>query len=826
MQISWWRTFLTAATLLFLKTGPLAAAGVVTLAAGESGARLAFAADNAGWHWTGLSAPGGPENGWSLDDLELIVTTETGDLPLGAAWSLFEHTDSQAVFEQTTPDGQLQFRREFSFGPATNTVRMTVRVRSLTGPHTIVRADLLSLRVAGESFQETGRAPASFPAFGRGLFAGIEHVSGACRATGDTVLLSQEPGLRIDDNWRSIASVVVGWPLPGTVEFAPGATRMRQAFLHYLDAVRIKPARIELHTNTWWTLPVPYSESDVLADIKALRQGFYNRTGMFFDSYALDLGWSDPHTVWRVDSRRFPNDLRVVNQQLHALGCRLGLWTSPGSAYPAGLDNKWLENAGYDMTPFGDPGDQIDHVACLALGGNYQQAYKQSLVDYAQRYGLGHAKLDFLYRSCDVAAHGHATGAGGCHAIDAGLADVLDSLREVNPAMALEPLVCGYPPSPWWTAHTPFVLGPHGDDVPAGRVPCPEWMESLITARDTAYRAHQEEWLMPTQALETFDIVVQSPGEYENMAVMAVGRGRWFLSTYLRPDLMKPADWDFLAALVRWERANQEYLGNAWLIGGRPENREAYGYYFHHPGRDIYCARNPWIEERTIEIPVAAAETRELRLIYPRRATLARIAPGAATWTVSVAPYETVLLESVPVGEATASLATWPSPRARLTANSLRSLSDSPSVAAGGRVRYAWDGQLKVPAIKDAQLCLLVEGGPSADTATCTVTVDGQAVTVAKSGSEGQFSAAAEPSPEHWSWFLVSLAASGTVQIHVELNLPSSGGTLSGFVRGTTAAINEPASPDGPVFPVFHATRRGWSQTLLPPTRFGFATSL
>jgi hypothetical protein len=151
----------------------------------------------------------------------------------------------------------------------------------------------------------------------------------------------------------------------------------------------------------------------------------------------------------------------------------------------------------------------------------------------------------------------------------------------VNPNIVLEPMVCGYPPSPWWLMKTPFILGPAGDDVPYGRVPCPEWIESLITARDIAYRAGQEAWNHADQALETWDIVLQTPGDFQNMAVMAVGRGRWFLSTYLKPDLMEPGGLGLSrrAGSMDAGRTNS-FSSTRGSSAGQPENRDAYGFMF------------------------------------------------------------------------------------------------------------------------------------------------------------------------------------------------------------------------------------------------------
>lgn len=325
-----------------------------------------------------------------------------------------------------------------------------------------------------------------------------------------------------------------------------------------------------------------------------------------------------------------------------------------------------------------------------------------------------------MAHSCDVPGHGHPVGPESRIAIDAGLADVLDALRAVNPAMVLEPMVCGYPPSPWW--------------------------------------------LMPTQALETFDITVLTPGEFRNMAVMAIGRGRWFLSTYFEPTRMKPEDWDFVAGLVRWARQNKELLVNAWQIGGRPEDREAYGYMFRNPTTDVYCVRNPWIEERSIELPASAiaTEAREVRIIYPRRETVGRIGPG------------------------------------------------EPS-----RIRYYWDGVLRMPAVTEGELLVLVEGGSEVSEAVAEIMVGGRVTTVRKVTSAGQFAAATDASPENWTWFIVSVAPGETI-FHLDLNIWSDAVSVGVYLRGLAPATNETAPETGAVFPTLRPDRRAWSQTLQP----------
>ena len=158
--------------------------------------------------------------------------------------------------------------------------------------------------------------------------------------------------------------------------------------------------------------------------------------------------------------------------------------------------------------------------------------------------------------------------------------EVFDRLRALNPDMALEPTCFGYQPSPWWLMHVPYIIGPFGDDSPYGRGPAPDYLESMTTAREIKNLRGRGSFLMPSAALQCFDIIVQCPGAFQNHAAMAVGRGRWFISSYINPKFMDEAAWRFFADLMRWARHNREFLREPLPFGGNPERRQAYGYAF------------------------------------------------------------------------------------------------------------------------------------------------------------------------------------------------------------------------------------------------------
>jgi hypothetical protein len=780
--------------------------------ANHLGVAIEFSGGESSWRWTKLFTPPTPE-GWTLSEGEISFGAGDAADVLAPGWELIEQTPVRLVFEKTAPASAMGLRRIFSLGPASNVVRVETWAKSLDRDKLLNRVGLVAMQVEGEVFRTTGSAPASFPVFGEALFAGIEHVTGESGVAGDTFRLSQTPDLSVGTEWQFITAFVMGWHVERAAPFLPGESRTREAFLHYLDSIRVRPADINLHSDTWWTLPLPFSEGDVLRDIEALRKGFFERTGMFFNTYALDLGWSDPRTLWGIDARNFPQGFGLIQERLAEMNCRPGLWVSPSSAYEPGLDNRWLDAQGYETTTISEEGDK---VACFALGGRYQREFAETITRYAKDFSLGHVIFDGLMHSCDNAAHLHGTGVASVYSIDAGFKDVMDRLRRANPNIILEPLSCGHPPSPWWNVHTPFLLGPAGDDVPYGRVPCPDWTESLVSARDIAYRASQEKWLVRTQALETFDLIVQSPGVFQNMAVMAAGRGRWFMSANFRPELMQPTDWDFLAALVRWQRANKGYLTDALMIGGDPGKREAYGYMFHHADRDLYCIRNPWIEARTIRLPARVKEARDVRTIYPRRGHVARIMPDDAGVDIVVGPYETLFLQSIAAGEDLPHPEPETTPRAELTGVTSE-ISPVERVNDRRGFVYRWSGTIETPDVRDAELSVLVEGPLEVANVQGTVQLNGRPVQSVRNGSAGQFGAAADPSPENWVWLRVPLTT-GQNTFDVAVNVPLERATVGIFLRGSVTATNDDAKDEASPFPLYQPEQRPWSQTLQPLT--------
>jgi len=469
----------------------------------------------------------------------------------------------------------------------------------------------------------------------------------------------------------------------------------------------------------------------------------------------------------------------------------------------------------------------------MAKGGRYQTAFREAVLKYAGEARLAHVKFDGFVPRCDVAAHGHPTGEESCLSLAEGLMDVFDALRAVAPDIALEPTCFGYQPSPWWLMHVPFIIGPFGDDSPYGRCPAPEYVEAMITARDVKNREGRARFLMPSSALQCFDIIAQCPGPFQDLAAMAVGRGRWFISCYINPRYMDTDAWRFFADLMAWARYHRQDLQEPVPIGGDPARREAYGYAFLGQDRHLLCLRNPWIEAATVALPAppAGPGNLEVRLLYPRRAVLMRLAAEAPAPSLSLGPFETQFIEVVrtalPPSPAVAEVppeVTWQPGRAP----EIESVVFAPEPPAFGPAwtspdgesdhctRFVAEGRLSVDGALGSQLCILSEGDPAVARNACRIILDGQDLPVRSSSSEGAFGAAGEGRLEHWAWFMADLPA-GEHALRVELSGPALAGPLGVFLRGEVAAPPplEPFSA-GPAFPLCRPERRGWSQVLVP----------
>ena len=302
-----------------------------------------------------------------------------------------------------------------------------------------------------------------------------------------------------------------------------------------------------------------YTEDDILSLMKILDKELPKTRGVTFDSVCIDMGWSEPKSIWEIDMRHFPVGLSRLEAAAQGMRSQLGLWISPSSVYPDALDTRWAAAHGFEASKPPAP-------PSLCFGGpHYAERFRTRLADLVGRDSLSHVKLDGYVAECPLTSHGHQPVRPLCEAIADGIIAAAEAARKANPKVWLESTCFGWNPSPWWLFHVNSLIGTFGDDAPAGRIPAPVYRESYTSARDF-FNLQGAAWLpFPANAQEVLGIIHQTAEPFMNDAVVTVMRGHMFLPLYVNPKFMSDARWDALAGLLKWSEE----------CGGARSNRAA-----------------------------------------------------------------------------------------------------------------------------------------------------------------------------------------------------------------------------------------------------------
>jgi len=696
--------------------------------------------------------------------------------------------------------GKLEVVLSLDWSAKENVLRKWARFRvsNLEKPMLLEEVVLEDLDLAGRKVEAEPSDIQSYPSFTEGFFLGIEFPVALTRLENAHLILGQRPGLRAQPGiWYETHKAVYGVAEVG---------REKQAFEQYIMAHRPGPKGIHVNYNSWWTSPAPYyTEGDILGLMKTFEEKLYKPYKVSFDTFCIDMGWSDPKSIWEIDKKLFPDGFSRIEQAAARAGSRLGLWISPSSQYPTALDNDWAEKNGYET--FG--GDW--RYACLG-GKRYREAFRDHLIELINRYGIRHVKFDGYQFVCSASNHGHAPGALSAEACAEGIIEVFESVRKVAPDLWMEPTCFGWHPSPWWLFYTNSVIGTFGDDAPTGRVPCPIYRESYTTARDY-FNLQGAYWMcVPIAGQEVLGIVHQSDEPLMNDAVMTLMRGHMFLPIYLNPKYMNVSRWKWLAQFLTWARKNapaleqtEPLLPASWLNGKCPKitrddpmPREPYGYAHWKGTSALVALRNPWIAPGTYPLrlkDIAAGSTAVS--LYPEVRTYGRNLKSGDTLQVPLAPYETLALSIS--RQAASGVLPAPDAAVSLRANALRRevtkvVFDGPRQQFGpdwtSKVGEA-DAALELLADADVtvgtahtELLVLREGNDPGVRPLCHVKINGKEVADTSSDcSENGWSAGVR-SPEQWL-FLHFPLAKGENRIHVELSGNSESDRLSAWVWAT-----------------------------------------
>jgi len=557
------------------------------------------------------------------------------------------------VSDQTS----LEVKVLFEFSKSESLVRKWAKYRIISGLDSLLLKQIILEKInTSEMIVEMHKGwLQSYPAFTDGFFMGLEFPVANNSIKNDILTLSHNPGIDLESGiWYESKKAVFGISDPG---------KEKQKFKQYINANRPEPHKLHFNYNSWWTSPVPFTEKDILELMNTFKTELYDRSGVSFDTFCLDMGWSEKKSIWQVSRERFPVEFENIQKISAQMKANLGLWVSPSSHYNGGLDNKWAEDNGYEVTHVNYKGRE--YLRCCLAGKKYQTAFANNIIDLVKRFGVRHIKFDGISFICKDKNHGHYPEYLSYEKIAQGMIDVFETIREQAPDIWFETTCMGWDPSPWWLFYANSVIGTYGTDAPQGRVPCPVYRESYTSARDYFNLQGAAMLNIPIAAQEVLGIIHQTKEPFLNDAITTIMRGHSFLPLYINPKYMNDVRWLQLGNILKWARNNsdilqqtQPLLPNAWKPNLLPKfsndmqmPRQPYGYAHWKTDEGLILLRNPWIVPQHYYISLDEntslwEKIKNLSVVslYPQIRLYGEDVKFNDCLAIPLAPYETVVL--------------------------------------------------------------------------------------------------------------------------------------------------------------------------------------
>lgn len=596
------------------------------------------------------------------DDFNLIAINSTAN---GTIATLKNNPlNLQAQISYTTADQQPWLYKQITF---TNTGQSPFLLRTVEIEHLKIENEEITYSTDRDFpyISNWGQ-----PVYTESLWFGVEFPATRSSATSDGfIFLRHHPGIELapKQTYQTKRAVL-------------GASALGKLDKTFMDYVRTLPQREDVpQMNNCWVgflvIRPPDRTSKGLKMIEYVKK-IKDQTGFTFGGWSYDAGLRP--RMYRNEGLFVPHEEGIWQKTAEALkqiDTPLGFWCSFSGKYDADT-TAWGRKQGFEVVDIG----KKNYCYCLA-GPNYSAAIKKRLEDIVRKYNVGWVDFDGMTWGagfgCNQPDHGHLVGqdaeAGvyACERVVENKFKIFGSLRQINPDIVLNLLICSGWASPWWLIH---VDGVHtvGDDTRAAGIPSPWLRDELITARDIqVFDIHRRrnlkfplwaENLYGTQVRRDHLInFIKVNGEdyaqrWEDEYVMAMpARGAISLHMLCADlevlDRSKPG-LKFVGQVANWTRANQSIYHDYHLIGGEPKNRDVFGYsHCDEKGRAVIGLRNPYIISKTFGLTIDKSinfqptdEKIYVNIIYPYRKTFEPVDYGQTIY-IPIQDYQVMMLD-------------------------------------------------------------------------------------------------------------------------------------------------------------------------------------
>lgn len=507
-----------------------------------------------------------------------------------------------------------------------------------------------------------------FPVFAADeFFFTLAHPGGVAEGFGGKVSLRQYPGAKL---------------APGKtfecMEAVYGVAKAAEASKAFLAHVRSRTRRVVRGHDKPYAIFEPFgarpngsfdeTEEFVLDSIAKVAEG-QRDAGCHFDLYSVDFWVDHRGTLKECDPERFPNGLIRIRRELDKLGTALGLW----------IDGSML---GWSIGGNPDPAVQVclNHdpqkpetltqvqlrrkAFCRAtepIRSMYTEAFRYHI----RQHGVRLLKFDNTGCVCANPNHEHLPGLYSTEPIEDALIDFFQELdAECSDVFLM--LYWGYK-SPWWLLHadTLFDSGIGIEAASPSDQPTPYVRDGVTQKLDQAQWVANEN--VPALGKDSLGVWLSDwpwnsqigKERWEAGFVMDICRGSLLAQPWSDTPWLSPPERKQMAEFIALLKARPDCFGNSRFILGDPRKDEPYGYCCTDGKRAFLAIHNCCWQDSVLRLELNSAwglpdgEAWDLYRWYPDPAKLSHEEETFGnTASIALRPFEIILLEAVPHGQA------------------------------------------------------------------------------------------------------------------------------------------------------------------------------
>jgi hypothetical protein len=484
------------------------------------------------------------------------------------------------------------------------------------------------------------------------FFVGLAHPAGFATREDSKLSLRQLPGIKL---------------APGAsfecMEAVYGVSREGQARQAFRDHVQSRMRRVLRGHDKPLAIFEPFgakpdgnfweTEEFVRDNLAKVAEG-QRDSGLHWDYYSMEF-WHDPKGDLKApDAKRFPNGFAKILPELKKLGTLPGLWVDSGNI------GEWTISENPALEPALTPARGRRKLGLCRATEPANRFYVEGYAHQLRENGVRLVKFDNAQLTCSVPGHDHLPGDYSTEPIMNALIEFYRGLDRECPDVFI--MLYWYYQSPWWLQYGDMVFdtGMHMEGASFSTYPALRARDS-VTRRLDSGRWMLKDW--PALGGDTLGIWLSDwawnsrigKEAWQGGVVMDMSRGHllaqiWSDTPYLSPDGRRQMA-DFIALL----KAQPDCFRNSRFILGNPWKEEPYGYCCTDGKRAFLAINNSVWKESALTLELNSkwglpdGQKWDLYRWWPNASKLGDT--HGTQPTITLRPFDIVLLEAVPVGE-------------------------------------------------------------------------------------------------------------------------------------------------------------------------------